>query len=228
MSSNDYKNDERFYDLDDLDDSGDEDERMRGPVPLENLISAASFVVTIISEAGIHCGVLGGLGVALNGIGRETKDVDIGIISKNWRAIRAALEKHLDSGRLKIPRSKLVADYLRVFCRTGAPWDDCGSQHEIEVDILSKLNSRQHDIDAKRTPPVFTLPALFRFKLQAYSNRRAQRDLDDMDSILRNATREAIFQLKDDFKNIGVYADVIEEIDEEYVDLKKLLHELLE
>ena len=49
-----------------------------------------------------------------------------------------------------------------------------------------------------------------------------------MDSILRNATREAILQLKDDFKNIGVYADVIEEIDEEYVDLKKLLHELLE
>jgi predicted nucleotidyltransferase len=98
-TNNIYKNDERLYDLDDLDDSGDEDERMHGPVPLENLISAASFIVTIVSEASIHCGVLGGLGVALNGVSRETKDVDIGIISKNWRAIRGALEKHLDSGR---------------------------------------------------------------------------------------------------------------------------------
>jgi predicted nucleotidyltransferase len=99
MSSNIYKNDERLYDLEDLDDSDEEDGRVHGSVPLENLISAASFVVTIVSEASIHCGVLGGLGVALNGISRETRDVDIGVISKNWRAIRSALEKHLDSGR---------------------------------------------------------------------------------------------------------------------------------
>jgi hypothetical protein len=49
-----------------------------------------------------------------------------------------------------------------------------------------------------------------------------------MDSILRKATRETILQQKADFKNVGVYSDVIEEIDEEYVDLKKLLRELLE
>jgi hypothetical protein len=96
------------------------------------------------------------------------------------------------------------------------------------VDLLSKPNSGQQDLDANRSLPVFTLPALFRFKLQAYSNRRAQRDLDDMDSILRKATRETILQSKAEVKNIGVYFDVIEEIDEEYVDLKRLLRELLE
>ena len=95
--SNTYKIDERLYDLEDLGDSDEEDGQ--GPVPLENLISAASFVVAIINDASIHCGVLGGLGVALNGVSRETRDVDIGVVSKNWRAIRAALEKHLDSGR---------------------------------------------------------------------------------------------------------------------------------
>jgi len=96
--SNRYKIDERLYNFEDLDDSDEEDGQ--GPVPpLENLISAASFAVTIINDADIRCGVLGGLGVVLNGISRETRDVDIGVVSNNWRSIRAALEKQLDSGR---------------------------------------------------------------------------------------------------------------------------------
>ena len=139
---------------------------------------------------------------------------------------------------------KLVADYLRVFVRTGVPWDDCSAQHEIEVDLLSKresgsicttnadllssANAGEQDLDAKRSPPVFTLPALFRFKLLAYSNRKAQRDLDDMHSILRKATAKTILQSKASFKNMGVDSDVIEEIDEEYVELKQVLHELLQ
>jgi predicted nucleotidyltransferase len=93
--SNTYKVDERLYDH--LLDSDDED--ARAPVPQENLISAASYIATIIADSGIRCGVLGGLGVALNGISRETRDVDIGIVSANWRAIRKALDQHLDSGR---------------------------------------------------------------------------------------------------------------------------------
>jgi len=145
--------------------------------------------------------------------------------------------------RLKIPRLKLVADYLRVFVRTGVPWDDCNAQHEIEVDLLSKresgsigttnadllslANAGEQDLDAERSPPVFTLPALFRLKLLAYSNRKAPRDLDDMHSILRKATAKTILESKASFKNIGVDSDVIEEIDEEYVELRELLKELL-
>jgi hypothetical protein len=92
MSENIYEGENRWYDIEDLDDSDDEAQ----DVPLENLLSAATFVTSILKEAGVTCGVLGGFGIALNGIERDTIDVDIGISSdKGWRPIRQVLDAHL-------------------------------------------------------------------------------------------------------------------------------------
>ena len=92
MSENIYEGEDRWYDIEDLDDSDDEAQ----DVPLENLLSAATFVTSILKKAGVTCGVLGGFGIALNGIERDTIDVDIGISSdKGWRPIRQVLDAHL-------------------------------------------------------------------------------------------------------------------------------------
>lgn len=91
MSENTYKGEGRWYDIQDLD-SDDEAQ----DVPLENLLSAAAFVTSILKEAGVTCGVLGGLGIVLHGIERDTVDVDIGISSeKGWRLVRQVLDAHL-------------------------------------------------------------------------------------------------------------------------------------
>jgi predicted nucleotidyltransferase len=91
MPENIYEGEDRWYDIEYLD-SDDEAQ----DIPLENLLSAATFVTSILKEAGVTCGVLGGLGIVLHGIERDTVDVDIGICSsKGWRPVRQALESHL-------------------------------------------------------------------------------------------------------------------------------------
>jgi len=228
MTDNIYEGDAKWYDIEDL----DSDEEVSGSPPLENLLSAASFVTSILKEAGIVCAVLGGLGIILNGIERETWDVDIGISSeKGWRPVRQALDSHL--GRLKLPKTRLVADNLRMFCRTGAPWDNCRNLAEVEVDLLSKPEISKYGtpsfwISNDTAIPVFTPIALFRFKLIAYSRREALRDLHDMDALVRKVTPEKILEVKDDvICNLGEdEAYAVGRIPSDYRELATILQKL--
>src|SRR4030095_10623914 len=95
MSDNIYQGDAKWYDIEDLDSDEETSEGSNGP-RLENLLSAASFVTSILKEAGIVWALLGGLGRILNGIEREAWDVNIGISSeRGWRPVRQALDLHL-------------------------------------------------------------------------------------------------------------------------------------
>ncbi|KAF9049235.1 hypothetical protein BDZ89DRAFT_1057587 [Hymenopellis radicata] len=235
MCDNEYGIDERLYDIAAL-----ESDEESTSIPVENLCSAAKFTTDALGE--LICGVIGGLAVILSGMNvlREDEDVNIAVGPARgrepWREIRKLLETHLESGRIRLPASRLTGDTLRLYVRTGKPWDNCKQQHQVEVDILYKHEVSKEDrgfwLQTIKDIPVFTLPAMFRFKLVAYNTRRASRDLDDLNRIITTIGKDKLLAVKENIVQHMVpddYLDMMDDLEDEGMEeIRQLILDLFD
>ncbi|SMQ47808.1 unnamed protein product [Zymoseptoria tritici ST99CH_3D7] len=101
--------------------------------------------------------------------------------------------------RIVIPDSRLVEGVLKVFVKTGRPWDECTEQHRIELDIKQagfRNSPRRLEGNVDRVGPfdvlgepvefnVLGIPSMMRIKVECCLTREEQRDFDDVRFMLR-------------------------------------------
>ncbi|PQE22695.1 hypothetical protein CJF31_00001630 [Rutstroemia sp. NJR-2017a BVV2] len=120
------------YNIIDYESDDEQDDDIRGPSN-ENLVSAASFVTQLLNKEGINYALMGAFALKCFGSNRDTNNVDIAVdtsMKRLWQIIEP-------EDRLVIPQSRLVADVMKIFVKTGPGYDHCRDTKLIEVEMIS-------------------------------------------------------------------------------------------
>ncbi|KAI5362151.1 Putative Nucleotidyltransferase superfamily [Septoria linicola] len=155
--------------------------------PLENQVSAARYIGDRIKQASGTYALMGGFALLLLGSQRSTRDVDM-VTDLRMKQIWSLIE---GDSWLIIPKSKKVADVLKIFVNTGPGFDDCKLSKAVEVDIaLPGVKGTPASI-GRATATVKGLSSLdvthiLRGKLSHYASREFDRDFEDIVFLLRN------------------------------------------
>nr|POF17013.1 hypothetical protein CFP56_57829 [Quercus suber] len=140
-----------------------EEERSRDPdgPPQENQTTAAAYIARRIqSVSGVYA-LMGGFALVLMGSRRSTRDVDMvtnltmaqiwSLIEGDPRymGIQLSLEKLTEYVfRLIVPNTRLTADVIKIFVKTGPGYDGCKLRKDVEVDIA--LPGKSHPLNLDR------------------------------------------------------------------------------
>lgn len=127
-----------------------EEERARDPQgpPLENQSSAAAYIGSKIQGADGVYALMGGFALVLLGSRRSTRDVDMvtdltmarvwSIIEGDSRYLQFENQCQTPTDlaiRLIVPKSRMTADVIKIFVKTGPGFDGCKEAKNVEVDI---------------------------------------------------------------------------------------------
>ncbi|PQE20285.1 hypothetical protein CJF30_00001585 [Rutstroemia sp. NJR-2017a BBW] len=187
------------YNIIDYESDDEQDDDSRGPSN-ENLVSAASFVTQLLNKEGINYALMGAFALQCFGSNRNTNNVDIAVdtsMKRLWQIIEP-------EDRLVIPQSRLVADVMKIFVRTGPGYDHCKDTKLIEVEMISPgSNGSPRDIGSHQQMLVASGPLgeevsfkaldvlyLLRSKMDVIAARGAPKDFLDVQFIIDHWSQE--------------------------------------
>ncbi|PQE29915.1 hypothetical protein CJF32_00000575 [Rutstroemia sp. NJR-2017a WRK4] len=187
------------YNIIDYESDDEQDDDSRGPSN-ENLVSAASFVTQLLNKEGINYALMGAFALQCFGSNRNTNNVDIAVdtsMKRLWQIIEP-------EDRLVIPQSRLVADVMKIFVRTGPGYDHCRDTKLIEVEMISPgSNGSPRDIGSHQQMLVASGPLgeevsfkaldvlyLLRSKMDVIAARGAPKDFLDVQFIIDHWSQE--------------------------------------
>ncbi|TAQ91569.1 hypothetical protein B7494_g6 [Chlorociboria aeruginascens] len=170
------------FNLVDYDSDDERQADVKGPTLL-HLSSAAKFMVNLLDNNGVDYALMGAFALNCAGSERATRNVDI-VVNTSMKALWIMLEPE---ARLAIPDSRLVADIMKIFVRTGKGYDDDDTTETRLVEVCSngsplKIASHQQILKSPTDQLWFKVldpHYLLRSKLEAVSGRGAPKDVDD-------------------------------------------------
>ncbi|KAM3088491.1 hypothetical protein ACMFMG_000130 [Clarireedia jacksonii] len=187
------------YNVIDYESDDEQDGSISGPSN-DNLVSAASFVTQLLTKQGINYALMGAFALKCFGSNRDTNNVDIAVdtsMKRLWQIIEP-------EDRLVIPQSRLVADVMKIFVKTGPGYDHCRDAKLIEVEMISPgSNGSPRHIGSHQQMLVVSGPLgeqvsfkaldvlyLLRSKLEVIAARGAPKDFLDIQFIVDHWSQE--------------------------------------
>ncbi|KAF5871613.1 uncharacterized protein Bfra_008636 [Botrytis fragariae] len=178
----------------------DSDDELELSPHINNLISAAEFVIRLLERGNIDYALMGAFVLKCCGSARDTNNIDI-VVDTSMKKIWQIIEPE---SRLVIPQSRLVADVMKIFVKTGPNYDGCSETRLIEVELIAPgSNGTPRDIRNHQQTLVVPSPSghqtafkaldvlyLLRSKLDVMAARGAPKDYLDAQFIVGNWRQE--------------------------------------
>ncbi|TEY39053.1 hypothetical protein BOTCAL_0470g00100 [Botryotinia calthae] len=190
----------------------DSDDELELSPHIDNLVSAAEFVVRLLERGNIHYALMGAFALKCCGSARDTHNVDI-VVGTSMKKIWQIIEPE---SRLVIPESRLVADVMKMFVKTGPNYDGFLETRLVEVELIApdfilkcvltnQPGSNGTPRDIQNHPQTLVVPSpsgyqiafkaldvlyLLRSKLDIMAARGAPKDYLDAQSIVGNWRQE--------------------------------------